>query len=379
MKSTVRTYNNVSSPLWFSDDALVFTVATAVTDGFQRYMFSAREYRIKPIVLGMGEQWKGGEDIKRKPGGGWKINLLKEALEPYKDDKDRPVLFTDAYDVIFVSDLREILEKFSDSGARVLFGAEGYCWPRTELAPEYPEVARGKKYLNSGLFIGYAKELYQLLNYKPIKDTDDDQLFFTEAYLNKTFREALKFKLDHTSELFQNLNGAASEVELVDEDSKDSSYKILKNVVMHTRPLIIHGNGPSKIYLNNFANYLAKAYHPVEGCRHCKLGELNLQSLKELPVVMIAIFVEDPTPFLEEQLRKVHKIDYPKNRIHLFIHNTVSGTRLGFLKLLMCLQVKFHSDHISEFVKECGSEYLSLKQIKPDDETTEWTARDLSL
>jgi len=32
----------------------------------------------------MGEEWKGG-DIKNKPGGGYKINLLKEELETHKD------------------------------------------------------------------------------------------------------------------------------------------------------------------------------------------------------------------------------------------------------------------------------------------------------
>lgn len=173
-------------------------------------MFSANEFGIRPVVLGMGEKWKGGEDIKRKPGGGWKINLLKQALEPHKDENEKIVLFTDGYDVIFLADLKEIVEKFKSMDAKVLFGAEGFCWPKEELASRYPQVARGKKYLNSGLFIGYAREIYKLLTYKPVKNEDDDQLYYTEAYLDETLRNDLKFKLDHTSEIFQNLNGAAS-------------------------------------------------------------------------------------------------------------------------------------------------------------------------
>lgn len=114
-------------------------------------------------------------------------------------------------------------------------------------------------------------------------------------------------------------------MELVSENNKDDSYKILKNVVMHTKPMIVHGNGPSKISLNSFGNYLARAYHPVEGCRHCKLGELDLGKLKELPVVLIGIFIEYPTPFFEEQLQKLYNIDYPKKKTHLFIHNTVNS------------------------------------------------------
>lgn len=30
-------------------------------------------------------------------GGGYKINLLRAALEPYKEDKDKIVIFTDRY------------------------------------------------------------------------------------------------------------------------------------------------------------------------------------------------------------------------------------------------------------------------------------------
>lgn len=102
---------------------------------------------------------------------------------------------------------------------------------------------------------------------------------------------------------------------------------------MHTTPLILHGNGPSKIYLNNFGNYLPRAYHPVEGCRHCRHGEIDLKKFKEFPVVLLGIFIEHPTPFLEEQLQKVYEIDYPKNKMHLFIHNTVSICVFKFVYL----------------------------------------------
>lgn len=189
------------------EDVLVFTVATEQTDGFQRYMFSANEFGIKPKVLGMGEKWKGGEG---KPGTGWKINLLKNALEPYKDDKEKIIIFTDAYDVIFITNLTAIVEKFKTFDAKILFGAEGICWPKEELASQYPAIKKGKKYLNSGMYMGYASEIYKLLTYKPIKDEDDEQLYFTEAYLDEKLRTELNIKLDHTSELLQNLNGATS-------------------------------------------------------------------------------------------------------------------------------------------------------------------------
>lgn len=89
------------------------TVATHVTDGFARFNRSAHlyglklevcgrylvraspAYRLLPSqVLGLNQQWMGG-DITRKPGGGQKILLLKKFLEANKDRKEYIVLFTD--------------------------------------------------------------------------------------------------------------------------------------------------------------------------------------------------------------------------------------------------------------------------------------------
>lgn len=42
----------------------------------------------------MGKKWEGG-DVERWPGGGQKINLLREALESVKDEKDTLVMFVD--------------------------------------------------------------------------------------------------------------------------------------------------------------------------------------------------------------------------------------------------------------------------------------------
>lgn len=41
----------------------------------------------------MHEEWLGGH--MNSHGGGYKINLLRDALEPYKDDDKKIILFTD--------------------------------------------------------------------------------------------------------------------------------------------------------------------------------------------------------------------------------------------------------------------------------------------
>lgn len=45
-------------------------------------------------VVGMGQDWKGG-DIVHFPGGGHKINLLRPVIERWKDQNDTIVMFVD--------------------------------------------------------------------------------------------------------------------------------------------------------------------------------------------------------------------------------------------------------------------------------------------
>jgi hypothetical protein len=60
-------------------------------------------------------------------------------------------------------------------------------------------------------FIGYAPELYKIVTSSAVANEDDDQLFYTEVYLNEELRNKLCIKLDHRADIFQNLNGAVGE------------------------------------------------------------------------------------------------------------------------------------------------------------------------
>ena len=154
----------------------------------------------------MGEEWKGGDMLH--PGGGYKINLLKEELANHKDNKNLVIMFTDSYDVLLLAGTDEILKKFKNFEANVVFGAEDFCWPDQSLKEKYPKVDRGYRFLNSGGFIGYAPDLYKIVTQVPVADADDDQLFYTKIFLNDELREQYKIKLDNRAEIFQNLNGA---------------------------------------------------------------------------------------------------------------------------------------------------------------------------
>lgn len=44
----------------------------------------------------------------------------------------------------------------------------------------------------------------------------------------------------------------------------------------------------------------------------------------EYPKILMGWFIKEPTPFVPEFLSRMMKLDYPKKRIDLLIHNTVS-------------------------------------------------------
>nr|XP_014352218.1 PREDICTED: procollagen-lysine,2-oxoglutarate 5-dioxygenase 3 [Latimeria chalumnae] len=192
------------------DNLLVITVATRETDGFIRFMRTVRQFNYTVKVLGLGEEWKGG-DVARTVGGGQKVRWLKKEMQKYADDEEKVVMFVDSYDVIFASGPTELLWKFQQFKHKVVFSAEGFCWPNQKLVSKYPAVQIGKRFLNSGGFIGYASHLYQIVQQWKFKDNDDDQLFYTRVYLDPVQREKFDMTLDHKSRIFQNLNGAIGE------------------------------------------------------------------------------------------------------------------------------------------------------------------------
>uniref|UniRef100_A0A0N4UAS7 Fe2OG dioxygenase domain-containing protein n=1 Tax=Dracunculus medinensis TaxID=318479 RepID=A0A0N4UAS7_DRAME len=287
---------------------IVVTVATDETDGFRRLKQSADVFGIEIQVYGLGEKWTGG-DTRIEQGGGQKIQILRKALEPYKDRKDLIILFVDAYDVIFNEYPSQILTKFFEyfGDYRILFSAEPYCWPEKMLAAKYPLITFGYRYLNSGLFMGYAPEIWKLINIGLIKDNDDDQLYYTKIYLNENFRTSLKMTLDSLSIIFQNLNGVQEDIDLEFDDSGD-----VYNAAHNTHPVIVHGNGPSKIFLNYLGNYIAKS-------RSLRIGaQKNFVDL--MVIILLSIFIIKPIPFIDEFLSLVEKLQYP-GRVCLYFYN----------------------------------------------------------
>nr|CAH7738853.1 unnamed protein product [Callosobruchus chinensis] len=124
------------------------------------------------------------------------------------------------------------LKNFKATGARVLFGAEPFCWPNPELAPMYPKSRKANVF-----------SILDCIWERTIEDEGDDQLYFTEAYLDETFRNSIKMKLDHTSTLFQNLHRRNRNLRKRSEGEENPRKVCSENYFTHTRADDIHGNG----------------------------------------------------------------------------------------------------------------------------------------
>ncbi|CAB0004736.1 unnamed protein product [Nesidiocoris tenuis] len=296
-------------------DLITFTVATDETDGYLRYIRSAHLYGYHVKTLGMNEKWKGGDMYHR--GGGHKVNLFRSALKPLKGNRDIVILFTDSYDVVFLGLPDQVLEKFKAFDSRIVFSAEITLWPDRSLFSEFPATENPYKYLNSGAFIGYAGDLYEILDSRPIKNDDDDQLYYTQIFLNKTLREKYRMRLDTKGSIFQNMYGATQDLKLNMDNAKEEGTT-LENVLTGEQPLVLHGNGLSKLAINSFANYLARSWDPINGCTACPKEPLDVTPP---PIVMLSIFIPWNTPFLEEFFERIQNLTYPKNRMILFVYN----------------------------------------------------------
>uniref|UniRef100_A0A8C2ASE6 procollagen-lysine 5-dioxygenase n=1 Tax=Cyprinus carpio TaxID=7962 RepID=A0A8C2ASE6_CYPCA len=338
---------------------LVLTVATQETDGFHRFMQSANYFKFNVKVLGMGEEWKGG-DVGRSIGGGQKVRLLKEAMESLADQEDFVVLFVDSYDLIFAGGPEEILRKFQQTNHKLVFAAEGIIWPDSRLAEKYPSVRNGKRFLNSGGFIGYTRYIQKIVNQWDLHDNDDDQLFYTKVYVDPLQREKLNMTLDHKCEIFQNLNGAVDEVLL-----KFGKERVrVRNTVYNSLPAIIHGNVNTKIYFNYLANYIPNVWNYEQGCTICDQDMVDLSQLKEFPQVTVGIYIEQPTPFLTEFLERFLSLDYPKDKLNVFVHNSVSV---------------YHEKHIQKFWEENKDVFRSFKVVGPEETLTQGEARNMGI
>ena len=296
----------------FDSNVKVLTVATENNDGLKLLLDSAKKFGIQIEVLGLGEEWEGGNKPRLDyPGGGQKINLLKEKLKEF-DDNDI-VLFTDAYDVIYNSNLNEIVGKFKTTGLDLVFGAEYHCWPDESLEKSYPLGPSDKRFLNSGVFIGYAKKLKEITSL-PINDEDDDQLYYTHRFLDSMKRGEKSIGLDYLVHLFQTCL-TSKDLEVLRVDGTKSRFW---NVTHKTIPCIIHGNGDilNKMELQKISNHLVNFRNHYGYCQSNKTKKVE----EDKPMIFVNVNFDKRNP--NDIMRSILGINYPRDRMILHANTT---------------------------------------------------------
>jgi hypothetical protein len=187
------------------------------------------------------------------PGGGQKVNLIRQELDHY-DDNDI-IMFLDGYDTFIHSTEEEILERYFSFRREVIFSAEKTCWPDSSISEKFPETG-GYKYLNSGTFIGTVSTLKDIFS-DIIEDHTDDQLYCQYKYLENN----LDIGLDYESYIFLCMSGL--EQNCLYNDSSD----YIVNAETNCTSLIAHGNGGAytkdafdKLYssINKYNIYIPK-------------------------------------------------------------------------------------------------------------------------
>ncbi|KAK2090463.1 Procollagen-lysine,2-oxoglutarate 5-dioxygenase 2 [Saguinus oedipus] len=274
------------------------------------------------------------------------------------------------FDVIFAGGPEELLKKFQKANHKVVFAADGILWPDKRLADKYPVVHIGKRYLNSGGFIGYAPYINRIVQQWNLQDNDDDQLFYTKIYIDPLKREAINITLDHKCKIFQTLNGAVDEVVLKFENGKARA----KNTFYETLPVAINGNGPTKttlyishtgqecftfysrnpfiILLNYFGNYVPNSWTQDNGCTLCEFDTVDLSA-----VDLSALNTKRETQLVFGFLDEAFKIAF------------------------RCEEVSevYHEKDIKVFFDKAKDEIKTIKIVGPEENLSQAEARNMGM
>ena len=149
----------------------------------------------------------------------------------------------------------------------------------------------------------------------------------------------------------------------------------LTNVIYNHEPLVLHGNGPSKLHLNTLGNYIPQAWNTEDQCTSCWEDTIEFESLNETPEILLAIFIEQSTPFIEEFFEKIIALDYPKDKIDLFIHSSSQYHDKDVKKFLKRIQ----NDDKEEGDIEAHPMYHSIEVVDTDQYVNERIARNMGI
>jgi hypothetical protein len=126
----------------------------------------------------MGEEWKGFN---------WRLRKMIDYLTNLSDDKI--VCFVDGYDVVSCRDLTELADEFiklkNKYKCKIVVGCDDYGYIGKKIVAHLTFGKCGNHYLNAGTYIGYVKDLKDIISkiyeLNP-SDSADDQALMIQYY-----------------------------------------------------------------------------------------------------------------------------------------------------------------------------------------------------
>ena len=178
----------------------------------------------KLIKLGYGQKYKGHF---------MKDTLLLEYTKTLP--KDEIVIFMDGFDTLFLGDCDEILNKFKKLNSKIVLSVENIGSLNFIHKAVFSKY-KGK-FINTGLFMGYAGELTKFLSEMYSNEFD----LYSNQKTWATFLNNCKYdiSLDLNSELFLNHSFTT-----------DNIFKVKNNRILldtKSQPIFIQGNGQSNM------------------------------------------------------------------------------------------------------------------------------------
>jgi hypothetical protein len=220
-----------------TDRLFYITIATKPHRVLDKIIANIKKNKENIEVLGLQENrligWESHQNF------GVKLRELYNYIHKSNLDPNDIVLFTDAYDVAYLGDQKEILRRYKMFSKPIVFGAERSCHPDPIKAKDYKFLDTEFPFLNSGMIIGRVGALRQCMKGYQYDDRHDDQRFWTSVF----FENPSLIELDHENLLF--LNAADIDLEDFDWNKKTVWYK-------RRNPLFVHINGPDKSMIEIF-------------------------------------------------------------------------------------------------------------------------------
>jgi hypothetical protein len=228
--------------------ALTYASHRGRDDRFCRSLESAIRNGLDLRVLGWGVKWEGLSQ---------KLGAALEAVEALP--ADCPVVFTDAYDVLFARGGESMRRAFDAIGKPLVFSAECGCWPQVTrdkgrtCRDKYPKSPTPYRYLNSGSWAGRASVAARFLRAIGAGGTDplafhrlNDQELASELYMAGGFPG---LALDHGATLFQAMHAVKDTTLVPDCDPRPDLVEERGSWINKrtgSAPAVFHFNGGGK-------------------------------------------------------------------------------------------------------------------------------------